>query len=156
MNQTDDLSSSKVAEIFPGVYSLFDPKNPSKKLLATRNLTPGKVYYGERTTRVKTDGETLEFRFWDPFRSKLSASILRGLKIMPFREGTVCLYLGASTGTTVSHLSDIVGDTGRIFAVEAARGPPWGCRVSPVTPGPGIPPPGAPRPRAWDGAHPTP
>ena len=120
MKQLDDLSSSNVAEIFPGVYSLLDPKNPSKKLLATRNLTPGKVYYGERTTRVKTDGETLEFRFWDPYRSKLSASILRGLKIMPFREGTVCLYLGASTGTTVSHLSDIVGDTGRIFAVEMA------------------------------------
>jgi fibrillarin-like pre-rRNA processing protein len=120
MNQINDQLASKVAEIFPGVYTLFDPKNPNKKLLATKNLTPGKVFYGERTTRARTDGETAEFRFWDPFRSKLSASILKGLKILPFREGTVCLYLGASTGTTVSHLSDIVGDTGKIFAVEMA------------------------------------
>jgi fibrillarin-like pre-rRNA processing protein len=114
-------SSSSVVEIFPGVYSLSDPKNPNKKLIATRNLTPGKVYYGERTTREKIAEEgSVEFRFWDPFRSKLSASILKGLKLMPFREGTVCLYLGASTGTTVSHLSDIVGNIGKIFAVEMA------------------------------------
>jgi fibrillarin-like pre-rRNA processing protein len=30
------------------------------------------------------------------------------------------LYLGASTGTTVSHLSDIIGHTGKIFAVESS------------------------------------
>lgn len=113
-------SASKVDEIFPGVYSIPDPKNPNKKLLATRNLTPGRVYYGEHTTRTRVDGETVEFRFWDPFRSKLSACILKGLEKMPFREGTICLYLGASTGTTVSHLSDIVGNSGRIFAVEMA------------------------------------
>lgn len=57
---------------------------------------------------------------WDPFRSKLSAAILRGLDAMPFREGSTCLYLGASTGTTVSHVSDLVGESGRIFAVEMA------------------------------------
>ncbi len=119
MNKTYELSSI-VTEIFPSVYSLSDPKNPNKRLLATRNLTPGRVYYGEKVTRARTNGETFEFRFWDPFRSKLSASILKGLKIMPFREGTLCLYLGASTGTTVSHLSDILGNSGKIFAVEMA------------------------------------
>jgi fibrillarin-like pre-rRNA processing protein len=125
-NESEELEQQEktelVAEISPGIYSLPDPKNPRKKLLATRNLTPGKVYYGEKTSRVRGEskGEFIEFRFWDPFRSKLSASILKGLKVMPFEEGTICLYLGASTGTTVSHISDIVGDSGRIFAVEMA------------------------------------
>jgi fibrillarin-like pre-rRNA processing protein len=118
MIQADDKSTYNITETFPNVYSLDDPKNPRKRLLATRNLTPGKVYYGERTTKARINGEIAEFRFWDPYRSKLSASILRGLRLMPFREGTVCLYLGASTGTTVSHLSDIVGNSGRIFSVE--------------------------------------
>ena len=42
------------------------------------------------------------------------------LENFPFTAGTHCLYLGASTGTTVSHVSDIVGPSGRIFAVELA------------------------------------
>ncbi|MGI0084162.1 MAG: fibrillarin-like rRNA/tRNA 2'-O-methyltransferase [Nitrososphaerales archaeon] len=109
-----------VEEIFPGVYRLPDPKNPSKKLVATRNLTPGKTYYGERSAKINFLGQNTEFRLWDPFRSKLSAAILNGLEVMPFREGTTCLYLGASTGTTVSHVSDLVGQKGKIFAVEVA------------------------------------
>lgn len=114
--------ASLVTELFPGVYSVPDPKNPNKKLIATRNLTPGRVYYGEHVVRsqIKNGEQIVEFRLWDPFRSKLSASILNGLRLMPFKEGTVCLYLGASTGTTVSHLSDILGEKGKIFAVEMA------------------------------------
>ena len=42
------------------------------------------------------------------------------LENFPFTSGTHCLYFGASTGTTVSHVSDIVGPSGRIFAVELA------------------------------------
>ncbi len=109
-----------IEEIFKGIYRLPDQKNPNKRLLATRNATPGRTFYGERLTRADLAGQNLEFRFWDPFRSKLSAAILNGLEIMPFVEGTSCLYLGASTGTTVSHISDIVGSNGRIFAVEVA------------------------------------
>lgn len=112
--------SEIVEEIFSGVYRLPDPKNPNKKLIATRNFTPSRTYYGERLVRMNFRGQNLEFRFWDPFRSKLSAAILNGLEVMSFREGTTCLYLGASTGTTVSHISDIVGQEGRIFAVEVA------------------------------------
>lgn len=112
--------SESVEEIFPGIYRLPDPKNPNKKLVATRNATPGRTYYGERLTRINFRGQNAEFRFWDPFRSKLSAAILNGLEIMPFSDGTTCLYLGASTGTTVSHISDIVALKGKIFAVEVA------------------------------------
>jgi fibrillarin-like pre-rRNA processing protein len=102
--------------VFPGVFRLPDPKNPNKKLLATQNLTPGRTFYGERLARARLGDETLEFRFWDPFRSKLSASILNGLKIFPFDIGLSCLYLG----TTVSHISDLVGASGKVFAVEMA------------------------------------
>ena len=34
------------------------------------------------------------------------------------RPGAKVLYLGAASGTSVSHVSDIVGPTGTVFAVE--------------------------------------
>lgn len=83
---------------------------------ATRNAVPGVRVYGEKLT--KKDGT--EYRFWDAFRSKLCGAMQNELKTFPFRKGSKILYLGASTGTTISHLSDIVGDDGEIFAVEIA------------------------------------
>lgn len=103
-------------ELFAGVFRVPDPKNPQKQILATKNLTISRTYYGESLIRVKG----MEFRQWDPYRSKLAAAIINHLEIFPFREGTCCLYLGASTGTTVSHVSDIVGPSGKIFGVEMA------------------------------------
>ena len=49
------------------------------------------------------------YRLWDPFRSKLAALLLKGRSTRPVlaRDAKV-LYLGAATGTTVSHVSDIV------------------------------------------------
>ncbi|MCL4518529.1 MAG: fibrillarin-like rRNA/tRNA 2'-O-methyltransferase [Thaumarchaeota archaeon] len=111
---------SSAVQIFEGVFRIADPRNPNKRVLTTKNLTVGRSVYGEQLVRSKFDGEEVEFRSWDPFRSKLSAAVLNGLKLFPFKSGTRCLYLGASTGTTVSHLSDIVGEKGRIFAVEVA------------------------------------
>jgi fibrillarin-like pre-rRNA processing protein len=61
-----------------------------------------------------------EYRLWDPFRSKLAAALKKGMKNMPIKNGSKVLYLGASTGTTVSHVSDIVGPSGIVFAVEPA------------------------------------
>jgi fibrillarin-like pre-rRNA processing protein len=87
-----------------------------EKHAATLNLVPGDNVYGEKL--VKYDGE--EYRLWDPFRSKLAGSLKKGLKKMPIQNGTKVLYLGASTGTTVSHVSDIVGNSGIVFAVEPA------------------------------------
>ncbi|CDJ64807.1 fibrillarin, putative [Eimeria necatrix] len=37
---------------------------------------------------------------------------------MPIKPGSKVLYLGAANGTTVSHVSDIVGPSGVVFAVE--------------------------------------
>lgn len=87
-----------------------------EKNAATLNLVKGNNVYGEKL--VKHEGE--EYRLWDPFRSKLAASLKKGMKNMPIKNGTKVLYLGASTGTTVSHVSDIVGPSGIVFAVEPA------------------------------------
>ena len=84
--------------------------------LATVNLTPGKDVYGERLVIW----EGVEYRIWDPFRSKLAAGILKGLKTVPIQANHKVLYLGAASGTTSSHISDIVGADGQVFCVEFA------------------------------------
>ncbi|MBI5228203.1 fibrillarin-like rRNA/tRNA 2'-O-methyltransferase [Candidatus Micrarchaeota archaeon] len=87
-----------------------------KGSFATRNADKGRRVYGERL--VKTDD--FEYRLWDPHRSKLCGAMKKGLKTFPFKYGSKILYLGASTGTTISHLSDIIGDEGELYAVEIA------------------------------------
>lgn len=74
--------------------------------------------YGERVSKKK--GKFL--RYWDPKRSKLSAALNLGLEHFRFRYDSNVLYLGASTGTTVSHVSDLCYN-GRIFAVESSYEP---------------------------------
>ena len=111
---------NSVVQLFDGVFLAPDPRNPNKKIITTENLTPGRAIYGETLIQQLVGGKKIELRSWDPFRSKLSAAILNRLKNFPFSKGSRCLYLGASTGTTVSHVSDIVGSSGKIFAVEVA------------------------------------
>lgn len=82
--------------------------------LATENLAPGTQAYKEKIITRKN----IEYRTWDPYRSKLASAIMNGLEDIPIRYGTRVLYLGASTGTTVSHISDMVGAGGIVFAVE--------------------------------------
>ena len=85
--------------------------------LATKNLAPTISVYGER---LVTDGEN-EYRTWDAYRSKLAAAILRHLDALPIHRGASVLYLGAASGTTASHVSDIVEDEGRVYCVEFAQ-----------------------------------
>lgn len=86
----------------------------------TRNLVPGVSVYAEK--RISVDlpdgGEKVEYRVWNPFRSKLAAGILGGLDQIHIGPGTKLLYLGAASGTTVSHCSDLVGPAGVVYAVE--------------------------------------
>ncbi|MEM2953241.1 MAG: fibrillarin-like rRNA/tRNA 2'-O-methyltransferase, partial [Candidatus Bathyarchaeia archaeon] len=84
--------------------------------LATKNLTPGRNVYGERLIRF----EGVEYRLWDPFRSKLAAAILKNIKAVPIKPNHQVLYLGAASGTTASHVSDIVGEKGHVYCVEFA------------------------------------
>ena len=95
---------------------IFWIKTEGEKKLATENLVPGNQVYKEKLVLKKK----VEYRLWDPFRSKLAASIYNGLEEFPFKEKTKILYLGVSTGTTVSHISDIIGPKGIIFGVEHA------------------------------------
>jgi fibrillarin-like pre-rRNA processing protein len=85
--------------------------------LATRNLAPGLNVYGERLIRFKG----VEYRVWDAFRSKLAGAILKGVQNVPIEPSYKVLYLGAASGTTPSHVSDIVGESGYVYCVEFAQ-----------------------------------
>jgi fibrillarin-like pre-rRNA processing protein len=97
-------------KLYDGIFEVVK----DKKQLATRNLDPGRVVYGEKLIPV----EGVEYRTWDPRRSKLGAMILKKFN-MPLKEDSKVLYLGAASGTTVSHVSDIVPE-GAVYAVEFA------------------------------------
>ena len=86
--------------------------------LYTRNLVPGVAVYWEILRRFGG----IEYRIWDPKRSKLAAFLYNKGNTFPFDTMTTVLYLGAASGTTVSHISDIVTG-GRVFAVEVAKNP---------------------------------
>ncbi|MEF8848072.1 MAG: fibrillarin-like rRNA/tRNA 2'-O-methyltransferase [Candidatus Thermoplasmatota archaeon] len=84
------------------------------KKIFTRNPPgcEGEKVYGENLL-VR---DNVEYRSWDPNRSKLAAAILKKIDIN-FKSNFTVLYLGAATGTTVSHLSDIL-NKGLIYAIE--------------------------------------
>lgn len=85
--------------------------------LATKNLAPSVSVYGE--TLVRDDGT--EYRTWDAYRSKLASAILKNLRNLPIQRDATVLYLGSASGTTASHVSDIVEDSGRVYCVEFAQ-----------------------------------
>merc|ERR1712160_99255 len=62
-----------------------------------------------------------EYRVWNPFRSKLGAAIVGGSENIYMKPGSKVLYLGAASGTTVSHVSDLVGPEGNVYAVEFSK-----------------------------------
>jgi fibrillarin-like pre-rRNA processing protein len=99
---------------FPQIYIV--TLDDGTERLATRNLAPGRTVYGEKLVRFGG----IEYRLWDPFRSKLAAAILKGIKTVPIQPGHQVLYLGAASGTTASHVSDIVGEKGHVYCVEFA------------------------------------
>jgi fibrillarin-like pre-rRNA processing protein len=106
--------SIKPHEKYYGVY-VVELEDGSIRL-ATKNLVPGHRVYGERLFKQGN----LEYREWNAFRSKLAAALLKGLDDQPVREGDKILYLGVASGTTASHISDIVGLRGRIYGVDIA------------------------------------
>ncbi|XP_008580782.1 PREDICTED: rRNA 2'-O-methyltransferase fibrillarin [Galeopterus variegatus] len=86
--------------------------------LVTKNLVPGESVYGEKRVSISEGDDKIEYRAWNPFRSKLAAAILGGVDQIHIKPGAKVLYLGAASGTTVSHVSDIVGLDGLVYAVE--------------------------------------
>lgn len=93
-------------EVFPGVFR-------EDNEFYTHNAVSGTKAYGERL--LQHDGE--EYRQWDPNRSKAAAALKKGLGTFPIEPDSSMVYLGASTGTTVSHMSDILTE-GIVYAVE--------------------------------------
>jgi len=97
--------------------------------LVTLNSTPGVAVYGEK--RISVDGPTgpdgtatkVEYRVWNPFRSKIAAAVLGGVSEICIKPGSKVLYIGAAAGTSVSHVSDIVGPSGAVYAVEFSHRP---------------------------------
>lgn len=86
--------------------------------LVTTNMVVGESVYGEKRVAVEEGENKIEYRVWNPFRSKLAAGIMGGLDNIHIKPGDKVLYLGAASGTTVSHVSDIVGPKGLVYAVE--------------------------------------
>ncbi|MEM3712401.1 MAG: fibrillarin-like rRNA/tRNA 2'-O-methyltransferase [Thermoproteota archaeon] len=106
----------KQREVFKGVYEIEDEEGSN---IATLSVAPGTLVYGEKIIRIND----AEYRVWNPYRSKIAAAIVKGLKNFFIKPGWRILYLGAASGTTVSHVSDIVGLEGIVYAVEVAHRP---------------------------------
>ena len=62
--------------------SFFWIKSEGERKLATENLVPGNQVYKEKLVVKKG----IEYRLWDPFRSKLAAAIMNGLEDFPFEK----------------------------------------------------------------------
>ena len=106
---------------------VFIARSKDDDMLLTKNMVVGESVYGEKRISVDVrrrananesilvflvqaeNQEKIEYRVWNPFRSKLGAAILSGVDSIHMPPGTKVLYLGAASGTTVSHVSDIVG-----------------------------------------------
>jgi len=89
--------------------------------LVTRNMAPGESVYGEKRLVAEPEEGSegkVEYRGWNPFRSNLGAGIVGGIGAMPIKPGSKVLYLGGASGTTVSHVSDMIGPEGVVYAVE--------------------------------------
>ena len=101
----------------PRLYLRSEDRHP---VLYTDGLVPaaGSVY-GERVLAR----EQHLLRHWDPNRSKLGAALAKGADVPLPAVGSRWLYLGASTGTTASHVADLVGPGGRVAAVERSLRP---------------------------------
>lgn len=95
---------------FEGIFS-------SGGKLATMNLVPGFKSVNEDIIKLGN----VEYRIWDPYKSKPSAAIKKGLKKFPLKRSMKVLYLGLAEAKTASFFSDIIGKDGTIFGVEISE-----------------------------------
>ena len=95
-------------EIYPNIF-----KEGNK--FYTLNSVRGNQVYGESLIEF---GDK-EFRYWDPFHSKLCSAMIKGIK-SPLKPESSLLYLGAASGTTVSHVSDVL-NKGFVYGVEFSK-----------------------------------
>jgi len=91
-------------QVQPGIFKKGDK-------LYTKAASTESVY-GE--SFVTENG--IKYRNWQPSRSKVGAAVMKDIDLGMGKDSKV-LYLGAASGTTVSHFSDIL-EGGFVFAVE--------------------------------------
>lgn len=104
---------------FPGIFVA----KGKDDALCTKNMDIGTSVYGEKRIAVEEGEQKVEYRVWNPFRSKLAAAVVGGIEAVHVKPGSKLLYLGAASGTTVSHCSDLVGPEGLVYAVEFSARP---------------------------------
>lgn len=93
-------------------------------------MNPGESVYNEKRITVEVSIKSFdiqqgedktEYRVWNPFRSKIASAVVSGVRNIYMEPGSKVLYLGGASGTTVSHVSDLVGPTGAVYAVEFSK-----------------------------------
>lgn len=98
-------------------HKLFEVYSDERgRRLFTKSILPGRAPFSEFLVTEKEN----EFREWDPTRSKLAATIMKGCTNIGLRKDDVVLYLGISHGYTASFVSDIIGNEGLIFGIDSA------------------------------------
>jgi fibrillarin-like pre-rRNA processing protein len=96
--------------LFEGIYT-------DDNEIYTKNLARGQRVYGEKLFIEGTE----EYRAWNPNRSKYAAALKNGLQENIFFAGQKVLYLGSAEGTTMSHVSDLVGEKGMVLGVDVSE-----------------------------------
>ena len=96
--------------------NVFNIQDKNRRVLVTKNLSPGKAFFKERLFNI----DNVEYREFNPTRSKLAASIVKKISLMPIKKNETILYLGASHGYTSSYVSDIIGNEGIVFCLDFA------------------------------------
>lgn len=86
--------------------------------ILTKSLFPGESVYNEKRISVEEGTQKIEYRVWNPYRSKIGAFLSAGVDILGFGPGSKVLYLGGASGTTCSHVADVIGPTGILYSVE--------------------------------------
>merc|ERR1719445_2588059 len=79
---------------------IFIAKGKGEDALVTLNFAPGISVYGEKRIQIEKEEQKIEYRVWNPFRSKLAAAVVAGVEDIWIKPGAKLLYLGAASGTT--------------------------------------------------------
>ncbi|GAB2215755.1 hypothetical protein Droror1_Dr00020153 [Drosera rotundifolia] len=110
-NTNGDVADEEKPSVEPHRHEGVFIASGKEDALVTKNLVPGEVVYNEKRIFVQNEnGTKVEYRIWNP----------GGVDHIWIKPGAKVLYLGAASGTTVSHVSDIVGPDGVVHAVEFA------------------------------------
>jgi len=102
-----------------GSPRMFESEHADRRELWTEPVGELPPVYGERWVDVGSR----RLRHFEPGRSKLAAAVIRGWMGDLPAPGERWLYLGAASGTTASHVADLVGPEGRVYAVERSTRP---------------------------------